>query len=64
MVTSYRRSSYVLERDRWRLNESPSARDRGDSITDKILRLKNLREENAITEEEYQSKKSELLKQL
>ena len=64
MVSSFRKSSYVLERDRWRLNEKASARDREDSIMNQLLKLKVLRDENALTEEEYQSKKAELLKQL
>jgi len=64
MVSSYRKSTYVLERDRWRLNERPSAREAGGSVMDKLLKLKVLREEGILTEEEYQSKKEELLKQL
>jgi len=64
MVSSYRKSTYTLERDRWRLNEKPSARDKGDSVMDKLLKLKVLRDEGVLTEDEYQSKKAELLKQL
>lgn len=64
MVSSYRKSSYELERDRWRLNEKPSARESGDSAMDKLLKLKVLKDEGVITEEEYQLKKTELLKQL
>jgi len=64
MVSSYRKSSYVLERDRWRLNDRPSTREGGDSVMDKLLKLKVLRDEGILTEEEYQSKKKELLKQL
>jgi hypothetical protein len=64
MVTSYRKSNYVLDRDRWRLNEKPSARDKDDSAMDKLLKLKMLKDEGVITEEEYESKKSELLKQI
>ena len=64
MVSSFRKSSYVLERDRWRLNEKASARDREDSVMNQLLKLKVLRDENVLTEEEYQSKKAELLKQL
>lgn len=64
MVSSYRKSNYVLERDRWRLNERPSARETGDSAMDKLLKLKVLRDEGILTEEEYQSKKKELLNQL
>lgn len=64
MVTSYRKSSYVLNRDRWRLNEKPSARDNGDSAMDKLLKLKMLKDEGVLTEEEYELKKAELLKQI
>lgn len=52
MVSSYRKSSYELERDRWRLNEKPSARESGDSAMDKLLKLKVLKDEGVITEEE------------
>jgi len=64
MVSSFRKSNYVLERDRWRLNIKPSARESGDSVIDKLLKLKFLRDEGVLTEEEYQSKKAELLKKL
>lgn len=64
MVRSYRKSTYLLERDRWRLNENPSDRESGDSAMDKLRKLKVLRDEGILTEEEYQLKKSELLKQL
>lgn len=64
MVKSYRKSNYVLERDRWRLNERPSARETGESAMDKLLKLKVLRDEKIITEEEYQLKREGLLKQL
>ena len=64
MVSSFRKSSYVLDRDRWRLNEQPSAREKNDSVMDRLLKLKVLRDEGVLTEEEYESKKSELLKQL
>ena len=64
MVKSYRKSNYVLERDRWRLNERPSARETGESAMDKLLKLKVLRDEKIITEEEYRLKREELLKQL
>ena len=64
MVSSFRKSSYEYERDRWRLNEKPSARDRDGSVMDKLLKLKILREEGVLTEEEYKQKKAELLKQL
>ena len=64
MVSSFRKSNYVLERDRWRLNEKPSARESGDPVMDKLLKLKVLRDEGVLTEEEYQSKKAELLKKL
>lgn len=64
MVSSFRKSNYVFERDRWRLNERPSAREAGDSAMDKLLKLKVLRDEGILTEEEYQFKKRELLKQL
>lgn len=64
MVTSYRKSNYVLDRDRWRLNEKPSAREKGESPIDKLLKLKVLKDEGAITDEEYERKKSELLKQI
>jgi hypothetical protein len=64
MVSSYRKSSYQLERDRWRLNEKASARDNGDSVMDRLLKLKVLRDEGVLSEGEYQEKKSELLKQL
>ena len=63
MVNSYRKSSYVLERDRWRLNDRSSARENNDSAMDKLLKLKILFDEGALTKEEYQSKKKELLKQ-
>jgi hypothetical protein len=46
------------------LNEKPSARDRDGSVMDKLLKLKILREEGVLTEEEYKQKKAELLKQL
>jgi hypothetical protein len=62
MVSSFRKSNYALERDRWRLNKKPSARESGDSVTDKLLKLKVLRDEGVLTEKEYQSKKVELLK--
>ncbi len=64
MVTSYRKSSYLLERDRWRLNEKPLIRDKGDSAMDKLLKLKDLKDKNVITEEEYNLKKIDLLKQI
>jgi hypothetical protein len=64
MVKSYRKSNYVLERDRWRLNERPSARETGESAMDRLLKLKVLRDEKIITEEEYQFKREGLLKQL
>ncbi|WP_231882617.1 SHOCT domain-containing protein, partial [Oleiphilus sp. HI0061] len=64
MVSSYRKSSYQFERDRWRLNEKASARDNGDSVMDRLLKLKVLRDEGVLSEGEYQEKKSELLKQL
>lgn len=64
MVSSYRKSSYDLERDRWRLNENPSSRESDDAVMDKLLKLKLLRDEGVLTEEEYQSKKMELLKKL
>jgi hypothetical protein len=64
VVTSYRKSSYLLERDRWRLNEKPSIRDKGDSAMDKLLKLKDLKDKNVITEEEYNLKKIDLLKQI
>ncbi len=64
IVSSYRKSHYVQERDRWRLNERPSDRETGDSAMDKLLKLKVLRDEGILTEEEYQSKKKELLKKL
>jgi hypothetical protein len=64
MVSSYKKSNYVFERDRWRLNERPSAREKDDSVMDKLLKLKVLRDEGILTEEEYQSKKEKLLEQL
>jgi hypothetical protein len=64
VVTSYRKSSYLLKRDRWRLNEKPSIRDKGDSAMDKLLKLKDLKDKNVITEEEYNLKKIDLLKQI
>jgi len=62
MVSSYGKSNYILERDRWRLNEHPSAREAADPVMNKLLKLKALREEGILTEDEYQSKKEELLK--
>ena len=64
MVSSYRKSNYLLERDRWRLNERASARETVDSVMDKLLKLKLLRDEGILTEEEYLFKKEELVKQL
>lgn len=64
MVGSYRKSNYVLERDRWRLNEKPSAREADNSVMDKLLKLKVLLEEGILTDYEYKLKKEELLKQL
>ena len=64
MVSSYKKSNYVLERAHWHLNERSSARKSGESAMDKLLKLKVLRDEEILTEEEYKSKKEELLKQL
>jgi len=64
MVSSYKKSSYQLERERWRLNERQSTRDGGASIMDRLLKLKILRDEGVLSEEEYQEKKFELLKKL
>ncbi len=64
MVSSYHKSSYAMERDRWRLNEKASARESGDSAMDKLLKLKVLKDEGVLTEDEYQAKKAELLKQI
>lgn len=64
MVVSYRKSTYTLERDRWRLHEKPSSRESGDSVMNKLLKLKVLRDEGILTEEEYEKKKAEFLKQL
>ena len=63
-VTSYKKSAYSLERDRWRLNSAPSSRESGDSVVEKLLQLKILHEEGVISEEEYRLKKSELIEQI
>ncbi|MFW5499969.1 MULTISPECIES: SHOCT domain-containing protein [unclassified Maridesulfovibrio] len=63
VVSSYRRIPYEYERDRWRLNSKPSARESGD-VVDKMLKLKILRDEGVLTEEEFKAKKQSLLERL
>lgn len=63
-VTSYRKSSYTYDRDRWRLNREPSARESGDSVMDNLLKLKLLKDEGIISEDEYEIKRQDLIDQL
>lgn len=63
-VTSYRKTGYTYDRDRWRLNREPSARESGDSVMDRLLKLKLLKDEGIISEDEYEIKRQDLIDQL
>ena len=64
MVKSYRKSSYVLERDRWRLNKKASTRESEDPAMNKLLKLKFLYDEGILSKEEYEEKKAVLLQEI
>lgn len=62
-ITNFKRVGYQYERDRWRLNALPSKREKED-VMDKLLKLKVLRDEGVLTEDEYLQKKKELLSRI
>ena len=65
-VRDIRTSNYVWDRDRWRLNDRPSARESNDtkSASDRLRELKVLLEEDSISPEEYEEKRVKILNEL
>lgn len=78
VVSQLTRGTYQLERDRWRLNAQPSLRDGGTiniapasngsagsrSVADRLRELEALRREGKVTEQEFNSLRAEILRDL
>jgi hypothetical protein len=77
-VSELRRVNYSMERDRWRLHSKPSLRDGGSiklelpssirtnkkSVPERLIELESLKNSGAVSEEEYKSLRSNILKDL
>ena len=74
-VRKIQRTAYLLDSDRWRLNDSPSVREGGTvgieggaqnnkSVKERLEELNQMREEGLITEEEYIKGRKAILEDL
>jgi hypothetical protein len=74
-VNKLERTNYLTERDRWRLNSSPSLRDGATvkiegsnpskpSVTERLKELEHLRAQGAISTEEYSERRKAILSDL
>jgi hypothetical protein len=68
-VTSFKKVDYSRDRDRWRLNVAPSAREPSKlvpskNVYDDLRELKKLFDESIITQEEYEQKKKILMEKI
>jgi hypothetical protein len=74
-VTRLGRTNYLTERDRWRLNSSPSLRDGGTikiegsnpskpSVTERLKELDHLKAQGLISSEEYSERRKAILNDL
>lgn len=65
-IKNFRKAEYTRERDRWRLNSSPSARNKiqpssNTNTYEDLRKLKKLLDDEIITTHEYENKKKVLM---
>jgi hypothetical protein len=64
ILTKFWKIDYEYNRENIRLNKSPSTRENKVDITNRLLKLKQLLEQEIITKEEYQERRISILSEL